>query len=802
MIHIEKNLALLHTKDTTYAFYVMESGHLEHLYYGARLWGDVASEHFIEALKHKTAFLPGNTIAYSQAFPTLGLELLSQEISSLGKGDVREPFIELESSEGLSSCDFRFKSWKVIEKQRDFAKLPYSYDETDETLTLEIELEDAIQQARLLIRYSVFEKTNVIVRNAVVNNTGQEPLKVKRLMSLQLDLPQQHWEVSHFSGAWAREMHLTTRPHPGGTWLNTSRTGVSSNRANPFFMLSEPGTQETFGKCYGFNLIYSGNHWSSVEAGTSGGLRVLTGVRSEDLAQRLMPGETLEVPEAIMSYSGHGFEKLSANLHGFIQKHIVRGAWRDKERPILINSWEAHYFKFDESKLLKLAKTAKSVGIELFVLDDGWFGNRNDDQRSLGDWTVNLKKLPGGLEGISKKINALGMAFGIWVEPEMVNEDSDLYRAHPDWVLRHPLAEHSLGRNQMILDLSKGEVQDYLVKAMSDIFSSAAITYVKWDMNRIFTDWYSQRTISRTTSEQEAARLKALAQEALPYNYVLGLYSILNRLTTEFPHILFEGCASGGNRFDLGMLCYMPQIWASDNTDAISRLDIQNGYSYGYPLSVMGSHVSDCPNHQTLRVAPLETRQAAASFGLLGYEINLNDLSETALKEISGHIAEYKLWRKVFQFGQFYRMNKSELQGLSDGLGWTVVSEDQKLAVTGVFQKLTHANQMDLRLRMKGLMPEGRYRVYNLPREHNVKQFGDLINAASPVHIANGSLTQHLISKIYKLKGETESHLVSGSMLAQAGIALKQGFGGMGFNEDVRLMQDFSSRLYFAVLEP
>lgn len=793
MILLDENLALLHTEHSTYVFYVRESGHLEHLYYGPRLVGMTESRSLIEAMRQKVSFLPGNTIAYSTEFGTLGMEVIAQEISSLGKGDVRQPFIELESSDGYRSSDFKFKGWQVVKKQEikgqkeAYGVLPYSICSENMTDTLEIVLEDSEQMAELIIRYSVFEKTDQIVRSASLENKGHESLKVRRLMSLQLDLSHSEWDITHFSGAWAREMQRTTKPHPGGIWQNGSLAGVSSSRSNPFFMLSEPGTKEKFGHCYGFNLLYSGNHYGTVQAGTHGGLRVLVGVNPEDLSQTLLPSQVLEVPEAIMSFSAQGFEQLSQQMHAFIQDHIVRGRWQYKERPILINSWEAHYFKFDERKLLHLAKTAQSVGIELFVLDDGWFGNRNDDQRGLGDWTVNLKKLPGGLSRLSEKIHDMGMTFGIWVEPEMTNEDSDLYRSHPDWVLKHPRADHSLGRNQMILDLTKGEVQDYLVSAMTQVFSSARIDYVKWDMNRIFTDWFSQG---------------AKNQEALVYKYVLGLYSVLDRLTTAFPHILWEGCASGGNRFDLGMLCYMPQIWASDNTDAISRLEIQNGYSYGYPLSVMGSHVSDCPNHQTLRQVPLDTRQAVASFGLLGYEINLNDLSDSALKEISAHIAHYQLWRRVFQFGRFYRLEAGDMTGMSDGLGWTVVSADQRLAVVGVFQRLSMANQMNLRLKIKGLKPEGIYRLSNLPKDLDIKQFGDLINTASPVHIANGSLTQHLVSKVYKLKGETESHLVSGSILCQSGIALKQGFGGVGFNEDVRLMQDFSSRLYFAVLEP
>lgn len=495
-----------------------------------------------------------------------------------------------------------------------------------------------------------------------------------------------------------------------------------------------------------------------------------------------------------MAYSHAGYNGMSQCMHRFVREHIVRGVWRDKTRPVLLNSWEASYFDINERKLLALAKEGKKAGIELFVMDDGWFGERNDDSHSLGDWEANRKKLPGGLEGLCRKIKALGLSFGIWVEPEMVNVNSRLYERHPDWVLEIPGKPHAEGRNQRILDLTQKAVQDFIIAKMSEVFSSADISYVKWDMNRTFTDYYSKA-------------LPAAQQGEVAHRYVMGLYRCMKELTKRFPEILFEGCSAGGNRFDLGMLCYFPQIWASDDTDALCRAEIQNGYSYGYPMSVISAHVSACPNHQTLRVTPLETRFHVAAFGVCGYECNFCDMKKEELEAVRAQIALYKEWREVLQKGNFYR-GRSFFDGAKTGesclsnlpgnqMEWTCVSEDQSKAVGFLMQKLVVPNTQFHYYQAKGLNPDFKYHFYNRTIRYNVKDFGDLVNTVSPVHLKQDSIAHNLVAKFVRMDGEIEDCHAYGDTLMYSGVKLKQAFGGTGFNGEVRFFPDFGSRMYF-----
>ena len=479
-----------------------------------------------------------------------------------------------------------------------------------------------------------------------------------------------------------------------------------------------------------------------------------------------------------MTYSYDGPNFMSQNMHQFIREHIVRGSWKYKERPILLNSWEANYFDINERKLVNLALKAKEVGIELFVMDDGWFSKRNDDTSSLGDWYPNTKKLPGGLKRIAGKINRLGLDFGLWVEPEMVNVDSDLYRNHPEWVIEIPDKNHSEGRNQRMLDLCQEAVQNYVIEEMSKVFSSANISYVKWDMNRTFTDCYSKKLSNNQQME-------------VAHRYVLGLYRCMKELTTRFPDILFEGCAAGGNRFDLGILCYFPQIWASDNTDALCRTHIQDGYSYGYPLSVFSAHVSNCPNHQTLRNTPLETRFAVASFGLLGYECNLCDMKKEELEKIKEQISLYKKWRDIFQFGTFYRSRNDNI------VEWTCVSKDQTKAVGMIIQKRVQPNTQYEYYKPQGLCEDKRYHFYNRELKYNLKDFGDLVNTATPIHIKQDSVAHNIIAKFVKMDGEREDFISYGDTLMYGGVKLKPGFSANGYNQNVRFFPDFASRMYF-----
>lgn len=756
MIRESSNYFLLNTVKTSYAFRVTESGHLEHLYYGKKIRFPREGAAGFEALTEKHAYVPGNSLQYDED-SNFSLEDICLEMSAPGKGDIREPFVETIHFDGSRTNDFLYDSYSLEKGKKEFATLPGSYDEQDAVEHLTLILKDKQYGMRLELHYYVYEDCDVITRCArLVNESGQE-ITLNRLMSLQLDLPSAEYNITTFTGAWAREMGMHTVPLKSGKFVNASVTGTSSNRANPFVMLSKEKTDEDCGECYGFNLIYSGNHYEAAEVSVFGKTRFVTGINPQGFAFRIGPGEAFEAPEAVMTYSCEGFNGLSGQMHRFVREHIVRGEWKYKERPVLLNSWEAAYFNIDESKLLKLAKAGKDVGIELFVMDDGWFGERDDDTSSLGDWDVNRKKLPEGVEGLCKKVNELGMDFGIWVEPEMVNVNSRLYEAHPEWVLQIPDRPHSEGRNQRILDLSRKEVQDFIIEKMSQVFSCANIAYVKWDMNRIFSDVFS-------------FALPAERQGEVQHRYQMGLYRCMKELTLRFPQILFEGCCSGGNRFDLGILCYFPQIWASDDTDAVMRCSMQTSYSYGYPMSTVGAHVSACPNHQTYRTTPLETRFRVAAFGVLGYECNLCEMSREELEAIKKQIALYKEWRVVLQFGSFYRGRTGRVADVLDYsvnrlTEWSCVSVDKKRAVGFVMQNLCMPNRHSDAYQAKGLEEDAWY------------------------HFANPSLGVTETE-------ETEEVYAYGDMLINSGVKLKQAYVENGSHKDRRRFQDFASRIY------
>lgn len=793
MIQIVKDTRpwfFLQTTHSTYGMRVMETGHLEHLYYGERITVDTQDPSSCAPLVIQRAFAPGNTCIYTKEQPQISMEDVCLEVGTCGKGDIREPFLEVCFTDGSVTSDFTFVSFEVLTlKDRDermqASGLPHSYSEEESSSAkcLHIILQDATNRLELQLFYTVYEDCDVITRSACLLNRSDTFVTIERCMSAQLDLTEDYSEVTHFSGAWAREMHREQITLSSGKFVNSSYTGTSSNRANPFVILSPENTCETSGSCISCNLIYSGNHYEALEKDSYGKFRFVAGINPRSFSWQLALGEAFYTPEAVLNFSADGFRGLSGQLHSFIREHIVRGVWKHKPRPVLLNSWEACYFKIDEKKLLQLAKAGKDAGIELFVMDDGWFLGRNNDTSSLGDWEPDPKKLPGGIASLSKKIKELGMDFGIWVEPEMISENSNLYKGHPDWAMKIPGHPHSEGRNQCILDLCNPEVRKYVIEEMTRVFSSGEIRYVKWDMNRNFSDIYSPY-------------LPAAKQGETAHRYVLGLYQIMEELTTRFPKILFEGCSAGGNRFDLGILCYFPQILASDNTDALCRTGIQNSYSYGYPLSVFTAHVSSCPNHQTLRITPLETRFQVASFGILGYECNLKDLSGSDLNAIREQIAFYKKWRDVFQFGSFYRGAENEASD-SETLSWTCVSPDGRRAVGLFFRRLTVPNQSHDWYRPVGLLPDVKYHFYGRNIKYNLKDFGDLVNTVSPIHIKQGSALQEILSRFVNMDGEKEDLTAYGDTLMRAGIALKPAFAGTGYNSDTRLFPDFSSRIYF-----
>ena len=775
MIQVWNKTFVFDTKNTTYCFRVLETGQLEHLYYGRKLV--ITGEEDTASLVEKHAFAPGNTILYDNEHTQYSLEDMRLEMSSLGKGDIREPYTEIVYHDGGRTSDFIYESYEILDNRKPLETLPSAYEEKLTVPELIVKMRDRNYGLTLELHYCVFEERDVITRYAKLINTSEQPVELKRLMSMQLDEIAEDYVFTTFNGNWANEMNRNDHNVICGKIVNASVTGTSSNRANPFVMLAPAETTEDAGDCFGVNLIYSGNHYEACEYNAFGKLRLVSGINPMGFSYQIGVGESFESPEAVMTYSPDGYNGMSQNMHAFVRECIVRGTWKKKERPVLLNSWEAAYFDINERKLLKLAKAARDVGIELFVMDDGWFGERNDDKTSLGDWYVNPKKLPDGVSGLCKKINDLGLSFGIWVEPEMINVESNLYKEHPDWTMDIPGKNHAEGRNQRMLDLANPEVVDYMIASMSNLFASANIAYVKWDMNRIVSDCYSKY-------------LPAERQGETLHRYVLGLYRMMDELTKRFPEILFEGCASGGNRFDLGILCFFPQIWASDNTDAVYRVNGMNGYSYGYPMSVMGAHVSSCPNHQTLRITPLETRFAVATFGVLGYECNLCDMKKEDLEEIRKQIALYKEWRNVLQYGTFYRGRNAKIHE------WTCVSEDKRQAVGMIMQELTQPNHPTGQYFPKGLDASTRYEFMNRSMRYNILGFGDLVNTVSPVHIKQDSLVHQVLAKCVTMPGETESYRASGSVL-MAGVKLAQGFAATGYSEETRYFPDFASRMYF-----
>lgn len=766
----------LDTERTSYILDVLPTGHLQNLHYGRRL------RHMADytPLHQKNVVPYGTMVNVSQAEKNQGLDDQCLEYSGLGKGDYREPAIELVFADGSRTTDFRFSSSRSYRGRPGIEGLPSALGTENDVETTEITLVDTEKGLSLVLTYCVYTAYDVITRFATLRNDGPDTLRIQRLMSAQLDLFGGQWRLITFDGCWAYEREKNQRPVKPGIYINDSKTGNSSNRHNPFVMLADTGCDEFHGQCYASNLIYSGNHAETVECTYQGKVRLLTGINPSGFEWSLEAGASFSAPEAVLSFSDSGFNELSRSMHRFVEDFIVRGKWQHKERPVLINNWEATDFSFDKHKLLNLAAEAAKLGIELFVLDDGWFGKRDDDTSSLGDWTVNTKKLPGGLKALIPRINALGLQFGLWVEPEMINEDSDLYRRHPDWAISTPGRDPAYGRNQFVLDLTMPEVRSYLIDTMTEVFSQGAIEYIKWDMNRNISDAYSKA-------------LPAEHQGEFYHRYILGLYEILAELVRRFPGILFESCASGGNRFDLGMLCYMPQIWTSDDTDAFARLSIQGGTSYGYPPSVMGAHVSASPNMQTLRPATIETRFNVAAFGLLGYELDLTMLPPFDKKAIKEQVAFYKTHRALLQFGRFYRApNRLD----PDKTIWVVVAPNGKQAIAGLFQGSARVGLGQDVITVPGLDHDALYDIQGRPQYINVKAFGNLVNRVLPVKIRGDGVIHTVLSSHYMFRMATEEYSANGDLLGSCGIKLLPQFSGTGYNDSVRIFSDYGSRLY------
>jgi len=819
-IRVDDGVFQLDLATVSYWFRVTKEGHLEHLYFGPSLApasSKAAKSRPVVALADaaslkRTAML-GSSIAYGDD-PTYSLDNIPLEWSGIGFGDYRYSPAEIVTADGAYCTDFRYVSHRITDGSTAADQLPTAYNGDQ---TLDVELEDSASGLRLNLLFTTYDAVDVITRRAVLTNPAPDAtrfvgrhrrrdnpavgtVEVRRLLSALVDLPNRGFDLITFDGGWIKETHRHQRKVEYGIALNTSTTGGSSNRHNPGFLLAEHGATEERGWVYGFNLVYSGNHLGVVERSNHDLVRVGIGINDHCFSWRLAPGESFATPEAVFTMSPCGFNGVSWNFHDFVNEHIVRGHWKNRVRPVLYNNWEATFFKFNERKLLALADEAAGLGAELFVLDDGWFGARDSDTAGLGDWTVNRKKLPSGLDGLAKAIQRRGMRFGLWFEPEMVNEDSDLYRQHPDWAVTTPGRVTTKGRNQLVLDLTNPQVQDYLIAQVGAVLDSAPIDYVKWDMNRHISDAYSP-TLAAAAAGPETA---ASRQGEFFHRYILGLYRVLGEIFGSRPHILLESCSSGGNRFDLGMLCYSPQIWASDDTDPVERLQIQGGLSYLYPQSTIGAHVSSAPHQQTLRETPLSTRFNVSAFGVLGYELDLRYLTRLEKREIADQVKFYKQHRALLQFGRFSRVPQVK----DNKVGWQVQQRDAAnshradpaIAISGFFQTLAQASEGFDALRVLGLDPYRLYRLTTKPQFLYIERFGELVKHILPVELNPNGPVLRTANKVYKLNDCVETYTASGALL-DAGVPLNNQFVGSYYNEHTRLLGDFGSNLYVTEIQ-
>ena len=678
----------LTTKNTAYQMQIAPTGHLLHLYYGRKAEG--CFDYLIR--RRDCGFSPNPYELRGDR--TWSLDTLGQEYSGSNCGDYRLASLLPVTADGAWGADLRYVGHEILPKKYTLDGLPAAFARDGEAETLLVRLADAASGVEVQLLYGVYAERDVITRAARITNTGDKPLRLEKAASLCLDLPYCDWDLLHFHGRHCMERQPERAPLMTGIQAVGSKRGMSSHHHNPFVILCDRAATEDFGECYGVMPVYSGNHKTEIELDQMGSARVVSGIHDEQFSWTLAPGERFDAPEALLAFSHEGLARLSQTYHRFIRDCLCRSKYANAPRPVLLNSWEAAYFDFDADKLLSIARGAKELGVELFVLDDGWFGKRDDDHSGLGDWFANEQKLPGGLRPLIERVNAMGLKFGIWIEPEMVSEDSDLYRAHPGWVLTVPGRRPTMGRDQLVLDMGRREVVDYLYQTLAALLRENHIEYVKWDMNRGLSDVYS-------------AALPPERQGEAYHRYVLGVYDLLDRLTAAFPDVLFEGCAGGGGRFDAGMLAYVPQIWCSDNTDAVERLAIQYGTSFGYPAASMGAHVSASPNHQTGRGTPLETRATVAMSGTFGYELDPGKLTEEEKQTIRAQIARFRTYEPLIRTGDAYRL--TDPRGAKRIAAWQFVSPDRGETLLNVVVTHPEANPKPLHLRLRGLDPEASY---------------------------------------------------------------------------------------------
>ena len=699
IFHKELKEFHLYNKEISYIIHILPNGHVGNLYFGKKIDPYKTYNHLFEGI-----YRPLAAYVY-EGDNKFSLQNTRQEYPTFGLSDFRKGAFLIKQENGSEISDFKYESHKIIEGKLKLKGLPQTYVENKEdATTLEITLLDEVIKSKLKLYFTIFEDRAVITRSASFLNLSNKSINIEKAMSFNLDLPDSNYNMIQLNGAWGRERHVYDRSIKEGTQGFYSLKGASSAEFNPFLALRRPNTDEFSGEVIGFSLVYSGNFMAEIDVDTYNQTRIMMGIHPDRFSWPLNLDEEFYTPEVVIVYSDKGLNYMSQVYHSLYRECLMRGKWKNSVRPILLNSWEALSFSIDEEKIKELATNASKLGVELFVLDDGWFGKRNNDNAGLGDWTVNKEKFPNGLNEIIEYINKLGMDFGIWIEPEMVNKDSELYRSHPDWIIHDPNRKPSHTRNQYTLDFSRDEVVDHIYNQIEKLLSDYSISYVKWDMNRYITECYSK---------DKGANL----QGTVYHKYILNVYKLYDKLTTRFPNILFESCSSGGARFDPGMLYYAPQTWTSDNTDAIERIKIQYGSSLVYPLISMGSHVSESPNQQVFRETALETRANVAYFGNLGYELDVNNLSDVEKEEIKKQIQFYKENREVFQFGKFYRIKNPYNNNIS---AWMVKSNDEKTIILGCYKLLNHANEGKERVKLFGLDKDGDYKL-SYPYEKEFK---------------------------------------------------------------------------------
>ena len=680
------------TPDTSYICAVSdEPGYLGHVYYGPRLLDDdircllrTSENPYIPSLNKR------DKLSFMDCYP--------MEYPVYGTGDFREPALKIRTREGYCAAELSYAGYRLERFEK--GPVPGVYGDNGHVLT--IKLKDDCIKLEVLLKYTVFDDCNAVIRHSEIINNGSSPIFLERALSASFDMDNEDYELITLNGSWARERHINRKPIGYGFQGVYSDRGETSHQHQPFLGIVSKDCTQSRGVAIGVNLIYSGNFLASVYEGQFDNLRVMTGINPESFEWKLDPGESFVTPQAALVYSAEGLGGMSRSFHDLYRDHLIRSPWKDKARPVLITNWEATYFDFDEEKLLAIAKEAAACGIEMLVMDDGWFGKRNDDNSSLGDWNVNENKLKGGLKKLVDGVNALGLKFGIWFEPEMISPDSDLYRAHPDWAIAVPGRTAGLARNQYVLDISRSEVRDHVFGSLADILDSANIEYVKWDMNRPLSDLAS-------------LGLDAERQKELSHRYVQGVYELQGRLMERYPDLLLENCSGGGARFDAGMLCFSPQIWCSDDTDAIERLLIQEGTALVYPLSTMGAHVSDCPNHTVGRVTPFETRGYVALAGTFGYELDITRIPEADRAMIPGQVKMYHMYHELVAAGDYYRLASYSENKSYDS--WMCVSKDKSEALLAFIQVNGRPNAHSRKLKVEGLDPAKSYRIYRFDME-------------------------------------------------------------------------------------